>query len=235
MGYAGTRRIIDADSHLIELDDFVTIAASPSELPLIPRMDAQQNLPVSAEALERGRELFAKRRSDPAVMARFEAGLLDASKSGWSRLGAFDPAERSHCLDLFGFQAQLVLGTYAYHQVVHSRDRDVLVAGTRALNRAMGAFCSHDQRLKAIGFVPARLGPEAAGELMDEGFADGCYSFMIDTNEPNDDARSFTHPEGTSDPIRLFEKSMPGIDPEALDRFYYGNMRDLMEGDLRAE
>ena len=37
-------------------------------------------------------------------MAKFEASLLDARKSGWSRIGAFDPGERSHCLDLLGFQ-----------------------------------------------------------------------------------------------------------------------------------
>jgi hypothetical protein len=84
VSYAGSRTIIDADSHLIELDDFVTKAATSSELPLIPRMDAQTNLPVSSEALARGRELFAKRQASPKVMARFEAGLLDASKSGWS-------------------------------------------------------------------------------------------------------------------------------------------------------
>ena len=36
MSYAGSRNIIDADSHLIELDDFVTNAATSAELPLIP-------------------------------------------------------------------------------------------------------------------------------------------------------------------------------------------------------
>ena len=142
MSYAGSRTIIDADSHLIELDDFVTKAATSSELPLIPRMDAQTNLPVASEALARGRELFAKRQASPEVMARFEAGLLDASKSGWSRLGAFDPEERSHTLELFGFQLQLVLGTYAYHQVAHCEDPDTLIASSRALNRAMGSFCA---------------------------------------------------------------------------------------------
>jgi predicted TIM-barrel fold metal-dependent hydrolase len=195
MSYAGSRRIIDADSHLIELEDFVANAADPLERPLIPPMEAQQILPVSPEALKRGRELFAKRKADPALMARFEESLLDTSKNGWSRLGAFDPEERSHTLELFGFEMQLVLATFACHQVAHCQDEDVLVAGTRALNRAMGAFCAHDERLRAIGYAPLRLGPEKAGALMDEGFKDGCYSFMVDTNEPNDASRSFTHPD----------------------------------------
>jgi predicted TIM-barrel fold metal-dependent hydrolase len=233
MTYAGARRIIDADSHLIELDDFVTNAASAAELPLIRRMDEQKNLPVSADGLARGRELFAKRRSDPATMAKFEAGLLDNSKSGWNRLGAFDPEERSHTLELFGFEMQLVLGTFAYHQVAHAQERDVLIAGTRALNRAMGAFCAHDERLKAIGYAPLRLGPEAAGALMDEGFADGCYSFMVDTNEPDDTARSFTHPD--FDPIwNRFERAgAPFLmhvdvngDYQAVSRSFRNNGRD---------
>ena len=233
MSYAGTRRIIDADSHLIELDDFVTNAANPSELPLIPRMDAQRTLVVSPEAMDRGRELFAKRSSDPAVMAKFEASLLDNSKSGWSRLGAFDPQERSHCLDLFGFRMQLVLGTFAYHQVAHCMESDVLVASTRAMNRAMGRFCAHDERLKAIGYAPLRLGPEAALALMKEGLADGCYSFMVDTNEPDDAARSFTHPD--FDPIwALFEEAgAPFLmhvagngDYEAVSRSFRNNGRE---------
>ena len=133
---------------MIELDDFVVNAASDSERPLIPRMDSQTNLHVSPEALANGKRLHAKRRGNPDVMAKFEAALLDNSKSGWSRLGAFDPEERSHCLELFGFRLQLVLGTYAYHQVAHCEDRETLIASTRALNRAMGSFCAHDSRLK---------------------------------------------------------------------------------------
>ena len=57
MTYAGNRRIIDADSHLIELDDFLALAAGPSEQSLIPPMDAQGELPVSPLAIERAREL----------------------------------------------------------------------------------------------------------------------------------------------------------------------------------
>ena len=41
--------------------------------------------------------------------------------------------------------------------------------------------------------------PEKAMEIMQEGLDQGCYSFMIDTNEPNDQNKSFTHPD--FDPI----------------------------------
>jgi len=195
MTYAAHRTIIDADSHVIELEDFLHEAAEPAERDAIPPMDAQRELPVSHEGLARGRELFEKRRSDPAVMAKFEEKILDNTKSGWNRIGAFDPAERSHCLDLLGFQLQLILPTFAFHQIAHSDAPEVLQAGSRALNRAMGRFCASDPRMKAIGYVPLSLGPDEAGRIMDEGFASGCYTFMVDTNQPDDAALSFTHPD----------------------------------------
>lgn len=193
--YAGHRRIIDADSHVIELDDFLTNVVSDADASLIRPMSEQQELPVVQAGLDRGRELFARRQSDPEAMAKFEAGLMDNTKSGWNRLGAFDARERSHALDLFGFEMQWVLPTFAFHQVAHVGDDELLEAGARTLNRAMGTFCADDPRLKAIGYLPLTLGPEKSLRLMKQGMKDGCYSFMVDTNEPNPERRSFTHPD----------------------------------------
>ena len=98
MTYAEHRRIIDVDSHLFELENFLDLAARSEHRDLIRPMAEQKELRVVEAAIERGRELLAKRQSDPATMAKFEASLMDNRKSGWSRLGAFDPAERSHTL-----------------------------------------------------------------------------------------------------------------------------------------
>ena len=100
------RRIIDVDSHVIELDDFLHNAARAEHIDLVPSMFEQKALQVTQAGLDRGRELFAKRQSDPAVMAKFEASLMDNTKSVWNRLGAFDAKERSHTLDLLGFEMQ---------------------------------------------------------------------------------------------------------------------------------
>lgn len=220
MSYAGTRRIIDADSHLIELENFLSSVADPADRPLIPAMDEQKELPVVPKAIARGRELLERRKHEPEFMARFEESLLDVTKNGWSRLGAFDPEERSHTLDLFGFEMQLVLPTFSFHQVGHCTDPDVLRAGARALNRAMGSFCAHDDRLRAIGYLPLRLGPDAAGALLEEGLRDGCYTFMVDTNEPNPEAPSFTHP--MFDPVwrRLEEARAPFVIHVAVNGEY---------------
>jgi predicted TIM-barrel fold metal-dependent hydrolase len=192
--YAGERRIIDVDSHVIELDDFLWNAATESERQRLPRMEDQNVLPVSAKALARARELFVRRQSEPATLARFEESLTQVHRNGWGRLGAFDPAERSHALDLFGFELQWVLPTFSFHQIAHADDPSLLALGARVLNRAMANFCRSDERLLAIGYVPLSLGPEEASAILQEGFDAGCYTFMIDTNEPDPRARSFTHP-----------------------------------------
>ena len=132
-------------------------------------------------------------------MAKFEEAILDNTKSGWNRLGAFDPKERSHVLDLFGYSVQWILPTFSFHQIAHTENLEVLEVGASTLNKAMATFCKSDERLKAIGYIPLKLGPRKALEIMERGFDDGCYSFMIDTNEPNDENISFTHPD--FDPI----------------------------------
>lgn len=199
MTYAAHRRIIDTDSHLIELETFLHDAAGNEHRDLIPSMLEQQNLPVTQEALDHARELFEKRQSDPETMAKFEASMLDNRKGGLSRLGAFDAAERSRTLDLLGFEIQWVLPTYAFHQIAHLEDPDRLAAGSITLNKAMGEFCCSDTRMKATGYLPLRLGAERACAIMERGFADGCYSFIVDTNQPNQKACSFTH--GMFDPV----------------------------------
>jgi predicted TIM-barrel fold metal-dependent hydrolase len=84
----------------------------------------------------------------------------------------------------------------------------------------MAGFCSHDDRLLAVGYVPLRLGPERAGALLDQGFADGCFSFMLDTNQPDGGARSFTHPD--FDPVwaRFAAASAPFVSHVAVNGEY---------------
>ena len=220
MSYAQHRKISDADSHVIELDDFLHAVADEEHKDLIPLMSSQKELPVVEAGLARGRELFEKRQKDPETMAKFEEAILDNTKSGWNRLGAFDSAERSHALDLFGYSIQWVLPTFSFHQIAHTEDLDVLDAGSRTLNKAMANFCKADERLKAIGYLPLQLGPKKALEIMKQGFEDGCYSFMIDTNEPNDKNISFTHPD--FDPIwNLFvKKKSPFVVHVAVNGHY---------------
>lgn len=222
MTYAGNRRIIDVDSHVIELPEFLHEAADPALRDLLPSMSEQGELPVSEEGLARGRELFARRQSDSDTMARFEESMMEVRANGWSRLGAFDPDERSHALDRMGFEQQWILPTFSFHQIAHVADPAVLAAGARTLNRAMSGFCERDQRMKAIGYVPLSLGPEEAGRIFDEGMAAGCFTFMVDTNEPDSAARSFTHPDFDSVWSRFEEARRPFVVHVAVNGHYQG-------------
>lgn len=194
MTYSQHRKIIDADSHVIELDDFLLKAAREADIELLQKMDDQTELPIDREKYQAGVELFKKRQEDPAVLKECEDIIVSNNLGGWSRIGAFDSQERSHAMDLFGYVKQWVLPTFSFHQVAHIEDTVKLYASARTLNKAMADFCARDERLMAIGYIPLSLGPEKAVELMQQGFKDGCYSYLVDTNEADDDKISFTHP-----------------------------------------
>jgi predicted TIM-barrel fold metal-dependent hydrolase len=100
----------------------------------------------------------------------------------------------------------------------------------------MAGFCAHDERLHAIGYVPLSLGPEAAGALLDQAIAAGCYTIMVDTNEADDSARSFTHPD--FDPVwARFERArVPFVvhvavngHYEAVSKSFHNNGRAPLE------
>jgi predicted TIM-barrel fold metal-dependent hydrolase len=220
MSYAGDRRIIDVDSHLFELDDFLSSVATEEEATFIQPMESQTELPVSLEAINRGREHLNRRNTDPEVMTKFEEDMFDIKRSPWSRLGAFDPAERSHTLDVLGFERQIVLGTFSFHQFAHENDLKALEIGARVYNRAMGRFCANDDRLLAGGYVPLSLGPDLAASLLNQAFADGCYTVMVDTNEADPEARSFTHPDFDQVWARFAERDVPVILHIAVNGHY---------------
>ena len=142
MSYAQHRKIIDADSHVIELDDFLLNAAREADIELLQRMDDQTALPIDRQKYDDGVELFERRKHDAAVKQECEDIIVSNNLGGWSRIGAFDPQERSHALDLFGYEKQWVLPTFSFHQVAHVGDMDALYAGARTLNKAMADFCA---------------------------------------------------------------------------------------------
>ena len=83
MTYAAHRRIIDVDSHLIELDDFLHNAARPEHEALLPSMHDQKGLPVLQAALDRGWELVAHNYEQGDLLTNYhfdraaEADLID--------------------------------------------------------------------------------------------------------------------------------------------------------------
>jgi uncharacterized protein len=181
--YAGTRVIYDADSHVMELGDWLTSYADP---------DARERIRplylggAGALADEAVRQAEARKAGGTEVG---EGELL--TRKGWHALGAFDPAERSRALDLLGFESQLVFSTFAATQFAGD-DLEVLAAGTRALNRAMADFCADDPRLVAVAQVPW-MGPEATEAALVEAIDLGCGAVLV----PSHPGRGIspTHPD----------------------------------------
>jgi predicted TIM-barrel fold metal-dependent hydrolase len=186
MPYAGDRIVYDADSHVMELGDWLTTHADP---------DVGEDLrPLylgRAGAYAAERIAQAERRRDDAAATRALAQDV-LNEKGWTALGAFDPGERSKALDELGFDAQLVFSTFSPTQFLGD-DVDLLFGGTRAHNRAMAEFCADDRRLLAVGFAPwgpPELTLAAAREAIDL----GCAAILVPSLPPRDGS-SPTHPD----------------------------------------
>ena len=176
MPYAEGRTYYDADSHLMELSDWLVGYADPH---LRERLRPLY-LGAAGELAAQSVAAAETRRGDPAAARALEDNVMGAK--GWAALGAFDPDERSRALDLLGVHKQLVFSTFAATQFIGD-DLDVLYGGTRAHNRAMVEFCAHDGRLIAVGLVPWGDAARAVEEAH-EAIRLGCGAILVPSAPP---------------------------------------------------
>ena len=183
--YAQGRRFYDADSHVMELSDWIVGYADPG----IRERIRPLHLGAAGKAAAKAVEAAAARKGDPAAVEALEQNVM--GPKGWGALGAFDPAERSRALDLLGFDKQLVFATFAATQFM-GRDPDLVHGGSRALNRAMADFCSDDERLIGVASVfwgdPSRTVAEARAAI-----DAGCGAVMVPSMPSG--ALSPSHPD----------------------------------------
>ena len=157
MTYAPNHRpFYDADSHIMELPDFLRDHADPAIRDQIPQVSYAASL-VTDEEVE-AIVANGKRHSAEHVQAQVDLGdQLIAQSKEIQALGAFEPGDRSVALDMLGFRKQLVFATHSV-ATPFSASRKVPDAvrygATRAHNRAMAEFCSGDDRLMGVGIVP---------------------------------------------------------------------------------
>jgi predicted TIM-barrel fold metal-dependent hydrolase len=218
MAYAGQRTIFDADSHILELPDFLDAYVAPDKRGLLRR----DLFELRKETLDAAIASAAGRRTDPAKAAEAEQRLMN--DKGWSAMGAWDPKERSRALDLLGFDAQLVFSTFGTLLYKLSHDLDVY-EGTSAFSRAMVDFCSSDKRLLAVANIPLN-DPARATAAAKEAIDLGCAAVMIPSKAAGD--KSPTHPD--LDPFwdTLSEAGVPfmlhvGGGGDLLDKAFHNN------------
>ena len=153
MTYAQGRVINDADSHIMELPDFLESFADPATRKMVPKLPVPT---VGALAVLDPASAAAGRHS-PAKVAELVAlgdGLI-AGPKGHAALGAFNAEERTLALDLFGFQTQLVFPSFSAGAAFDvRRPVEARYAAAHAHNSAMADFCARDGRLYGVSLLP---------------------------------------------------------------------------------
>jgi len=168
MTYApATRPFYDADSHIMELPDFLKAYADPALREAIPEVSYSASIVTDEEvAVIVGQ---GNRHSEAHVAAQLALGdrLIESSKE-IQALGAFNGAERSKAMDLLGFKKQLVFATHSVAMPFSPSsklDPELRYGAARAHNRHMIDFCGDDERLMGVAVVPLDDPERAMAEL----------------------------------------------------------------------
>ena len=197
-----TTAIFDADSHLMETEDWLGSFADPQvrdQLLPLTLGGAGAKADQLMSSLPKLWDAHRHQEIGPEVIS---------GPKGWMAPGALDPDVRSRVLDALGINAQLVFPTFALVQFARSKSLDILYGGTQALNRAMTTFCAPDSRLMAVGFVPL-ADPERAVMALEEAIDLGVAAVWIPSEAPGD----FSPAHTDLDPLwaRLAEAGVPFV------------------------
>ena len=173
MAYAEGRTFFDADSHIMELPNFLLDYADPKVRTSIPPLSVSSGGPIA----ERMQEYFATGSHTAENVATLARDVIGGAKN-YEALGAFNAAERTQALDLLGFHAQWVFATFSPSQVFWVRDAETRYGACRAHNRAMAAFCAHDPRLLPVALLSLDE-PDLAAVELDSAIEMGCKGVWI--------------------------------------------------------
>lgn len=192
MTYAGDRILYDADTHIMELPDFLRKFADP---------DIREELPL----VSYGRSIVTDEEVD-VIMANGAQHSDDHKKSlialgdrmitevkEIQALGSFDKHDRVVANDMLGFMKQLVFATHSLHMPFSPSEKipdRLRYGGARAHNRHMIDFCSVDDRLMGVAAIPLE-NPELALEEVKFALDGGLQAMWVPHRLAGD--RSPTH------------------------------------------
>jgi uncharacterized protein len=181
MAYAPDHRpFYDADSHIMELPDFLQKYADPDLRADIPAVSYSASLVTDEEVAEIMSRGGHHTREHVAELLGLGDRLIETSKE-IQALGAFDGLERSQAIDLLGFKRQLVFATHSVTMLFSPSSKispKLRYGATRAHNRHMLDFCAHDQRLMGVAIVPLD-DPALALQELDFALATGLEAIWI--------------------------------------------------------
>jgi len=157
MAYApDDRPYYDADSHIMELPDFITAYADPAIREDIPQVSYSASIVTDEEVAEIMGQGGVHSQTHVAAQLALGDEIIARSKE-IQALGAFNSGDRSAAMDLLGFRKQLVFATHSVAYPFHPSAKTPLklrYGATRGHNRHMAEFCADDPRLMGVGIVP---------------------------------------------------------------------------------
>ena len=204
MAYATGRRYRDADSHLMELPDFLTSHAERALADQLPSLSE-----VSLAIRDVKMEHYRGQPGHPQHVVEELVSLGDRLLRGpkWhAALGAFNGVERGKALDLLGFERQVIFSSFCATLLFPISDLDVAYGGIAAHNRAMAEYCAADPRLVGVALLMLDDPVRAEAEL-DASLAAGLGAFWIPNRAPA--GRSPGHPDHDRIWARLCEAQVP--------------------------
>ena len=206
MTYANGRKIMDADSHLMELPDFLSRNVDSNMKDRIPSLGDIRLADVGTQmkALD-----GSKGHSGDELDNLLALGSNITRGPKWhDALGSFSGAERSQALDLLGFERQVIFSSFCATKVFTSPDVDARYAAAQAHNRSVAEFCNQDPRLIGVAMSPIDE-PDQALPVIEEAIKIGLGAMWIPSRSPG--GRSPGHP--ALDPIwtTLEEAEIPFI------------------------
>ena len=163
MTYAGDRILYDADTHIMELPDFLKKFADPEIRDLLPLVDYGRSLVTDEEVaiiVDNGSQHSDEHKE--SLIALGDRMIAEVKEI--QALGAFDKHDRVIANDMLGFKKQLVFPTHSLHMPFSPSKKiedKVRYGGARAHNRHMADFCSIDDRLMGVAAIPME-NPELA-------------------------------------------------------------------------
>jgi uncharacterized protein len=117
--YAAGRKMYDSDSHVMETLTWLTDHATEGQRGLLQAPGHREGRRRRAQSHRGGRGPAGR----PGCHRELLEQPLISGPKGWAAYGASTPEERSHALDLLGFEKQLVFPTFAMGQFAFSTIR----------------------------------------------------------------------------------------------------------------
>ena len=180
MTYAGDRVLYDADTHIMELPDFLKKFADPDVRDLLPEVDYGRSLVTDEEvAIIVGNGSQHSDEHKESLIALGDRMIQEVKEI--QALGAFDKHDRVIANDMLGFKKQLVFPTHSLHMPFSPSSKipdKVRYGGARAHNRHMVDFCSIDDRLMGVAAIPLE-NPELALEEVQWSIDNGLEAMWV--------------------------------------------------------